>query len=237
MIPTSLRSGSPDLRRQASLGSRRSSRTQQWSNPFWDPLSRTGTPDTVLTVMPMQPATEDSQQWRPVTPSNAVLPPYYMTMGSSYSLSLVEAADHTMPKLHHTEAVQRADTKSPHSLHSISGSMHLPPAAHIRPTSGTIHRPHTAEPALPGAATDELPNPFPPSVDRTELRRFGSLSGPSGEPYAAGQGGTYHHAARETQNGRSEAEGQTSPKIEADTSDLPKWKQLVMSVATGYPPT
>ena len=230
-IPLSLRSGSPSIQRHPSQASNRTSRPLQLPNPFWDPLSRNPTPDSLLTVTAVRPGEEGLQRYRPLTPSTSSAPPPYAAPTPPFYI-LSPLPSHEMPDLQQTGAMLRLHAVTPHSIHSLAPSMHLPQPAHVRGSSDVIYRPHSADPTS-HAVVEELPNPFPPLVSRAEVRRFASLSGSNGEPYAAGHGGTYYHASQSAAP-PAMALSSASPGTEAVALDSSQqWKQLVWSAAVG----
>lgn len=136
----------------------------------------------------------------------------------------------------------RVTTATPHSMHSVAPSWHVadhapttsrPQPAHVRGSSEYSYRSYTASPRMQSVVDAPLPNPFPETADRGEVRRFGSMSGPDGGAYHGGSGGTYLSNGRDARNAAHlvGALGMRPPRAEAAMTDAVRWKQLVLSAA------
>lgn len=214
-------------------------------NPFLDPLPRQTTPASAFSQFtfsttktygleryaPLDPLQTGVSSSGRATPSFAVsnnVPIYSPYDGKwlypAHHASNLQPAIVTGPHL-------RTHTTTPHSIHSVTPSMHifeshLPAPIHARASSDPVWRPQTAAPTYidPNAP---LPNPFP-LVGSSDVRRFGSV--PSAQFYT-GQGGTYRHARNASH--LAGALGQTPPRLEAAVMSREQWKQLVFTAATG----
>lgn len=172
----------------------------------------------------------------PSTPAYSVRPrpePYsFPPLENSFGVAGVRSAGERL----------RVATATPHSMHAVAPSWHVaepaptpprPQPAHVRGSSDYSYRSYTASPRMYSVADAPLPNPFPETADRGEVRRFGSMSGPDGGAYHGGSGGTYLSYGRDAQNAAHlvGALGMRPPRAEAAMTDAVRWRQLVLSAA------
>lgn len=276
-IPTSEVLSRPSSR--ATVTTRPLPNTPMFTNPFLDPISRHNTPQTAWSQMSFSDSTASApvhtrgnsnlDQWPPLLPVATSGPvfararettfanmipvwsPYEHRWVHSHS-SQPERPFSARPNMVITGTTLRNHTATPHSIHSVTGSIsHYVPESllpshppttpnpiHARASSESgpvpLYRPATVAPHMATTYTGTsnsdgpLPNPFPRvAAGRTEVRRFGSV--PSAQFYT-GQGGTYLSAnATTTAPGglRNAAHlagalGRTPPRSEAATAADPE---------------
>jgi len=232
-------------------------------NPFLDPLSRHNTPNTAFSqstfvtapdtngrshsrgysdleqyppLVPLPNAATSSRSQTPTLgPGGNVIPTW-----SPYEGRWTYSSYPERPMTGHIQqniagSTIRQHTATPHSIHSVTPSMHFhdsiahasPAQAHTRASSDPIYRPATVAPDTYIDPDAPLPNPFP-LVSSIEVRRFGSV--PSAQFYT-GQGGTYRSARNAAH--LAAAMGRTPPRSEGATMDPKQWQQLVFTAATG----
>lgn len=215
-IPHSLRSAttspSPSMRQNAlarlsrTFSQKRNSRPPVLPlvNPFMDPCSRNGSPDSVYSTLTFNsagslpsrgphylsyhipPLTGVNEKVMPVEPeSPSSIYSLYSDTDTKYDLESQSLSDmsHNLanPRIKSTiSSPPRTHTATPQSVHSVAPSVHFhsePPMVHIRSYSDPVYRSYTASPRMPQGAPNSFDSPHsnPFPMVGVDVRRYASI--------------------------------------------------------------